>query len=119
MRPKLAKNGTKTPGFSHLGRDVGPGARQQGGEPGFGSEQRERGCPMANALLPADWKKVLKDHKDAPDTAPVTKALDAYARVEPKAKDDPQPVLDALRDVAAAAKAARSANVKDKKRKPV
>ncbi len=74
---------------------------------------------MANALLPAEWKKVLKDHKDAPGTAPLTKALDAYAKVEPKAKEDPQPVLDALEEVVEAARSARSANAKDKKKKPV
>ena len=74
---------------------------------------------MANALAPAEWKKVLKDHKDGPDTTDVTKALDAYAKVEPKAKDAPQPVLDALGEVVDAAKAARSANAKDKTYKPV
>src|SRR5262245_44090763 len=74
---------------------------------------------MPNALSSADWKKVLKDHKDAPDTADVTKALDAYSKAEPKAKDAPQPVLDALEKVVGAAKAAKSANAKDKKRKPV
>ncbi len=74
---------------------------------------------MANTLSPAEWKKILKDHKDAPDTADVTKALDAYAKVEPKAKDAPQPVLDALSEVVDAAKSAKSANARDKKRKPV
>ena len=74
---------------------------------------------MANALLPAEWKKVLKDHKDAPETGGVTRALDAFAKVEPKAKDNPQPVLDSLEKVVAAAKSAKSANAKDKTRKPV
>ena len=49
----------------------------------------------------------------------MTKALDGYAKVEPKAKDDPQPVLDALEKVVSAAKSAKSANAKDKARKPV
>ncbi len=74
---------------------------------------------MPSTLLPAEWKKVLKDHKDAPETAPLTKAIEAYAKVEPKAKDDPQPVLDALEKVVDAAKSARSANARDKSRKPV
>ncbi len=74
---------------------------------------------MANGLQPVEWKKILKDNKDAAETAPLTKALDAYAKAEPKAKDDPQPLLDALEKVVDAAKSARSANAKDKKRKPV
>jgi hypothetical protein len=74
---------------------------------------------MANALSGAEWKKVLKDHKDAPDTDGVTKALDAYDKVEPKVKDAPQPVLDALEKLVDVAKSAKSANAKDKKRKPV
>jgi hypothetical protein len=74
---------------------------------------------MASALIPAEWKKVLKDHKDAPDTAPLTKALEAYAKVEPSIDKEPQDVLDALVKVVEAAKDAKSANAKDKKRKPV
>jgi hypothetical protein len=74
---------------------------------------------MANSLSPAEWKKVLKDFKDAPETGEVTKAIDAYAKAEPKAKEEPQPVLDALEKVVEAAKDAKAANFKDKKRKPL
>src|SRR5205823_3301591 len=75
----------------------------------------ERADAMANAMSVADWKSVLKQNPDAADGAPLTKALEAFGKAEGKAKDDPEPLLDAIEDVLSSAKAARSKNAKKEK----
>jgi hypothetical protein len=68
---------------------------------------------MAATLSAADWKKVLKAHPDAAETAPLTKALEEYARAEDKG--EPKPLLTALDQVVARAGAAKKKNAKNAK----
>jgi gas vesicle protein len=74
---------------------------------------------MANSLTVAAWKKVLQGHAGAPDGPRVTKALEAFAKAESGTKDDPGPLLDAIKDLTAAAKSARAGSAKEKSRKPL
>ena len=68
---------------------------------------------MPTFLSANDWKKLLKEQPDAGEAAPLTKALEAYEKVE--GKDDPVSLETALEQVVTRAKAVKSKNAKNKK----
>ncbi len=72
---------------------------------------------MSDALSVSKWKSVLKEKENAEvkDTEGLAKALEAYAKAEAKSKDDPEPLVDAVKEVMDCAKATRGKNPKKEK----
>jgi hypothetical protein len=72
---------------------------------------------MADVLSPSRWKSTLneKENADAKAVDDLTKAIDKYDKLEPKAKNDPQPFLDVVKEVVESAKTACTKNPKKEK----
>ena len=67
---------------------------------------------MAATLSVSDWKKQLKTSPSATETAALTKALEAFAKLG--GKDDPKERIAALDEVITCAKTSKKKNAKDK-----
>jgi hypothetical protein len=67
---------------------------------------------MSSLPSVADWKKLLKTHPDAEETAPLTKAMDDYGKVA--GKGEPAQLAALLEKVIDRAKAAKKKNPKNK-----
>jgi hypothetical protein len=67
---------------------------------------------MSSLPSVADWKKLLKSHPDADETAPLTKAMDDYGKVA--GKGEPAQLVTLLEKVIDRAKAVKKKNPKNK-----